>query len=301
MFVQAVDVVFVNFRSEDDVASAIDDLGSAGAHDLQVSVRVVDCSGMTDEAKAGLSGGTAVPVEVIDAGGNVGFGRAANLGAAAGGAPVIAFLNPDVAVDAAAFAGLVRAGVAGGAVAWSGVLRNPDGSVQANAAPAPSLRRMAAEYLLGADTRLAPATAEREVAVLTGAVLLVDRTAFLAAGGFASDFPLYMEDVDLSCRLSALGRVVQYPIEVGVHTGGASARHAPRETWVLLHASRVAYFAKRGRGSGAVARLVVLAGATIRALIRDRWSRPWLGGLVRATAPGFPLAELLPPRQERVG
>lgn len=290
---QGVDVVFVNYRSEEDIAQVVEGMAEAPSLGLHLSVRVVDCSGMAAGAAA-LLAAAPVPTELVHAGGNIGFGPAANVGAASGTAPVLAFVNPDVALDLSQFAALVRAGSSGGAVAWSGILHNGDGSVQRNAAPPPSLRRLAAEYLLGLDTRLPMSDRERDVGVLTGAVLLVDRGTFQSVGGFAPDFPLYMEDVDLSRRLASRGRLVQYPIEVGVHTGGRSTLHAPRETWVLLHASRVLFFARRGRTSGVAARAVVLTGALLRAVLTDRQSLKWLPQLVRATAPGFRLVTLLP-------
>lgn len=277
-----------------DLLRVLDELSTAESHGLRISVTVVDCSGIEKTVAAQIAA-SSVPTVVIDAGGNVGFGPAANLGVAVGRARVVAFMNPDIALDVPRFADLVRAGASKGAVAWSGILRNSDGTVQRNAAPAPSLCQLSAEYLIGLDTRYPAPEAEREVSVLTGALLLVDRAAFDAAGGFSPQFPLYMEDVDLSERLSKRGRLVHYPIEVARHVGGRSARHAPRETWTLLHASRVAFFARRGALVGTVARWAVLVGLAARAVIRDRRTLPWLHQVVEATARDFPLDRLLPP------
>lgn len=291
---EAVDVVFVNFRSENDIAASLARLESASLHGLDVTTTVVDCSGMCAEDAVRLQARGGAQVTVIDPGANVGFGPAANIGAARGCSPVLAFLNPDVDLDIEGLAGLIRAGLADRAAGWSGTLRNADGTMQRNAGPSPSLRQLSSEYLLGIDTRYDDPVVKREVAVLTGAVLVVDRQSFDGLGGFAPELPLYMEDVEICRRLADAGRIVQYPIEVGVHAGGRSASHAPRETWLLLHASRVAFFAKEGCVSGVLARAVVLLGVIVRALVRDQHTLAWIPRLVRATAPGFSLASLLP-------
>lgn len=273
---------------------AIAALESPEVAEFAFRVFVVDCSGSTRGAMKATAS-----VEVIDPGANIGFGPAANLGAAAGTAPVIAFVNPDVALEVGGFEDALRLGMEDGAAAWSGTLRNADGTIQRNSGPPPTLRQLAAEYLLGVDTRLPPPVDRREVSVLTGAVLLVDRKAFTAVGGFSPSLPLFMEDVDLSLRLAAQGPVLQYPIELGVHVGGRSSRHAVRATWTLLHASRVRVYARGRRRDWLAATVIVLGGVSLRALVRDRRSLRSLPLLARACRLTFPLAQLLPP-DERV-
>ncbi|HUP85612.1 MAG TPA: glycosyltransferase [Acidimicrobiales bacterium] len=291
----SVDVVFVNYRSEDDLQRVLATLESAAAYGLDVRVQVIDCSGSASHLPA--SSGF---VHVSDPGRNVGFGPAANLGAAEGTAAVVAFVNPDVELDLRGLAEVLRRGVEDRAVAWTGTLRNADGSDQRNAGPPPTMGQLAKEYLLGRDTRLPAPSGPRQVGVLTGAVLLVEREAFEAVGGFSAELPLYMEDVDLSRRLAGRGPVMQYAVELGVHLGGRSARQAVRQTWTLLHASRVRYYSGSRRRTRIAATAVVLAGVGIRAVVRDRTTVAWLPALARASSPSFPLAQLLPKDERAV-
>jgi GT2 family glycosyltransferase len=195
---------------------------------------------------------------------------------------------------------LLEAGASSEAVAWTGVLRNDDGTIQRNTAPPPALRRQLAEYLLSADTRLAPTDELRRVGVITGALLCARTQTMRAVGGFDARYPLYMEDVELSVRLGELGPLVQFPIEVGVHTGGVSASRSerPGDLDVLLHASRVAWLRERSAVGATVLRAAVMAGSALRRIVR-RGPRLDLRLLWRATARGFDLRRLLPGAQVR--
>ncbi len=286
----AVDVITVNYRSAADVRRLAADLAGLTRHGVTHHLLVVDCSGeMVDNDDGGAD------LVVIDPGGNVGFGPASNLGLQHVRAPLTAFVNPDCRLDVAAFASLVRAGLAEGAVAWTGVLRNEDGSVQRNTAPAFVLRRLALEYLAGVDTSFPGSAHRREVRTISGALIVVQAADLRAIGGFDPTYPLYVEDVDLTDRLAARGPVVQYPIELGVHVGGRSSRHARPATTTLLHASRIHWFARQGRVSGMLARVIVLLGCLLRWLAQPA-ERSALRPLDvwRAGRPTFVLAELLP-------
>ncbi|MHB8464575.1 MAG: glycosyltransferase family 2 protein [Acidimicrobiales bacterium] len=282
-----VDVVTVNYRTAAEVQRLAADLGGLDHEGIDHRLLVVDCSGEL------VDGG----VEVIDPGANIGFGAACNLGLERADAPLIAFINPDCLVDPKGLAAVIRAGDDEGAVAWTGALLNEDGSVQRNTAPAFTLRRLAAEYLLGVDTRLPAVRGRRTVHTITGAVLVCRTSDVRAVHGFDDRYPLYVEDVDLTDRLGARGAVVQFPDAVGAHFGGRSSGHAPAMTTTLLHASRIRWFRRRGRLRGGVARLVIVAGCAVRWTLRPR-ARPALdpAAIWRAGAARFPLAELLPPR-----
>lgn len=292
----SLDVVCVNFRSERFLVELVHALEPLPEHGVEFRVVVVDCSGMPPNIADDLKH-AAVPVEVLDPGRNIGFAAAANLGAAHGTAATILFVNPDFIVDSVSLARLYEAGFAEEPPAWTGTVINLDGTIQKNAAPLPSLRRLTMEYIGGIDTRLEPCHGRREAGVLTGALLFVRRNSFEAVDGFDTGFPLYMEDVDLAVRLGHLGRLVQYPLAVGTHVGGFSASQEERCTWLLLHAARVAFFRRRGRWAGAWARLVVVLGLFLRAGVGRRWGRRALRDLVKVTAVGFDLRGLLPARK----
>jgi N-acetylglucosaminyl-diphospho-decaprenol L-rhamnosyltransferase len=295
--VQGIDFVSVNYRSEDALFRLAESLQGLAATIPGCGLVVVDCSGSADRLKTLRLIGD-LPVEIFDPGENVGFARAANLGFRTSRSDVVVFVNPDVEIDPRATRSLLQQGMADGAVAWTGVLHNADGSVQLNTAPPPSLGRQALEYLLGIDTRLAEARHVREVGVISGALLCVRADAFRAIGGFDETFPLYVEDVDLCVRLARLGRLVQFPVPAAIHVGGVSAKTAPRATAALLHASRVRFYRRRSRWAGLIARATVLAGCAARRLLRPGDRSLDMDLLLQATRSSFPLESLLPARTD---
>ncbi len=160
--------------------------------------------------------------QLVRAPGNVGYGAAVNLGAAAARSPArwLAAANADVAVQPGALAALVAAGDADPGV---GVLAPrlllPDGSTQHHLHPFPSLRALLAVTV----PAVAPALRiggplegawdpehPCDVDWAHGALLLVRRGAFDAIGGFASSLWLYAEDVDLCWRLARAGWRTRY-------------------------------------------------------------------------------------------
>jgi GT2 family glycosyltransferase len=284
-----IDVVIVNYRSADHVVRLARQLDG----EIDAALCVVDCGGLDADARSALSAIDGLEVSVLDPGGNVGFGPAANLGAAASDNDVILFVNPDVMLVPAALAGLATP-PGEGVVAWTGRLADSDGGYQRNTASRPSLSAYAVEYLLGRATAHARSSDERVVGVISGALLFVRRDAFQAVGGFDERYPLYVEDVDLCERLGRLGQLVQRPVDVAFHVGGESASSAPVPTWALLHASRVAHQRRRQRWRGSATRALVLLGCSMRlARPKDR-HRSDLRLLWRATSASFDLRRLLP-------
>lgn len=285
-----VDVICVNFRTEQLLPRLLDDVARLSQFGLDPRVIVVDCSGTIGDEL------TRSAVRVLDPGGNIGFGAASNLAVREGGpVDVLLFVNPDVRFDAAAVAAVVDVVAAGEAVAATGRLRNQDGTLQRNTSPCPSLRQFARFYLAGIETRDAPSPGRREVEVISGALLAVRPDAFHRAGGFEARYPLYMEDVALCLALAEDGPLVQLPVECGIHRGAAAADSAPHASATLLHASRVAFFQHRGRLAGAAARTIVVVGLALR---RAAGRDVPLRAVVTATRPGTDPAALLPARPD---
>jgi N-acetylglucosaminyl-diphospho-decaprenol L-rhamnosyltransferase len=166
--------------------------------------------GMRDWARArGL--------QVIVSPENLGFGRGCNLGAAEAGSEFLLFINPDARLDPDAIDQLLHA--AG---------RNPDaaafGPVLVTQSGQPRYKRNS--YLLPHQSKPPrdPGTTDRPVGVLSGAVLLVRRAAFVAVGGFDSAIFLYFEDDDLSLRLTqAAGPLLLVPSARAHHDNGHSS------------------------------------------------------------------------------
>jgi GT2 family glycosyltransferase/glycosyltransferase involved in cell wall biosynthesis len=210
---------------------------------------------------------------------NAGFGPAVNLVAARTRTPWLAAANADLAFAPDALAALLAAGAAHPeAGAFAPRLLLPDGSTQHSVHPFPTVRLGLA--LSSGLARRAPVARrlpleghwdpERARAVdwAHGALLLVRRTAWDAAGGFDPEQWLWAEDLDLCWRLRRLGWRTRYVPQARVeHAASAAvgARWSADERALRTQRSAYAWLlARRGVvGTRAVA-LAHLAGPTVR-------------------------------------
>lgn len=199
-------VVTVTYNSEATIAHMLEALRAARAAG-KIEIVVVD-NASSDETLASLApyedGGL---VRVLSAGGNIGFGRACNLGASAATTEFVLFLNPDARLEAEDLARLeaVLDAHASAAVA-APVIELPDGSIQPVGAM-PSWLGLALDrtplHPIAHRTLRVPRDAEPiETTWVSGAAFLIRRAAFEAVGGFDPRFFLYYEESDLFRRLS---------------------------------------------------------------------------------------------------
>lgn len=209
---------------------------------------------------------------------NRGYGAACNRGARESVREYLLLVNSDAYVSPGAVQALAtaleqdpRAAVAGPR------LLDPDGSLQPSIQRLPSPWRVFSESsglakLTGgrAPFRGHSATREdhsapRRVESLSGAVLLVRRSAFEEVGRFDESFFLYAEEADLIARLSRRGwRILFEPRAEAVHEGGASGGD---RLFGQLHAGLVRYTRKHhGAGAAAFVRGTLAAGAAARYL-----------------------------------
>ena len=220
-----VAAVIVYFRSGRAVVGAVESLVGQGV--APTSVTVVANSPVPADIAAELADLGAV---VVPTGGNVGFAAACNLGAAGTvrRLPVVReprrHLRQGLPGDAAAPA------APGPERAVAPALRLPDGSVERSAKSRSYLRPgvlLARELGVGRALRLgspAPPRRPRVVTAVSGACLLVPRAAFDRVGGFAEEFFLYGEDVDLCLRLRRVGcKVAVIPDARAVHASGTGS------------------------------------------------------------------------------
>ena len=146
----------------------------------------------------------------IDSGGNIGFGPACNLAASVVAEPLIAFVNPDADVDGRLLGILAREIDRDPRCSSCGpILVDDEGHARSGSGgwlPTPwralihatGLFRFFPRSGIGVgsidDSRV-------EVEWIAGTCLMIRRTTFLELGGFAPQYFLYQEDMDLGRRL----------------------------------------------------------------------------------------------------
>jgi hypothetical protein len=252
-----VSVVIVNWNAGATLGACLTALSaSEGNHPHQVIV--VD-NASTDGSQSGLD--TAYPaVEVIQNPTNIGFARAVNQGLRAARGHFALVMNPDMILLPSALSRLMEfmtthldAAVAGPR------LLNPDGTVQGSARRDPSaltalFGRSAPLTLLFPNNPLSqrelPALsiagdAPVDVDWLSGACLLVRRTAWEQVGLLDERFFLFWEDADWCLRFRRYGwRVCYVPSAAGTHVIGVSRARRRLGAVLDFHVSAYRYYRK---------------------------------------------------------
>lgn len=162
---------------------------------------------------------------------NPGFATACNQGAAASDAPWLAFVNPDLLVEADTLA-LLRAQVAALGDALLGV-EQVDEHGRADAAVRrrdPDFAAMLRHPLAGSRLAVAadPAQPLQRVDAISGALMLLPRALFDRIGGWDAGYRLHAEDLDLCRRARQAGATVAVANGLRVlHVRGVSSRKRP--------------------------------------------------------------------------
>jgi GT2 family glycosyltransferase len=177
---------------------------------------------------------------VVETGHNAGFAAGANAGARAAQGDLLLFLNPD-ATPAPGFADAIRAPAREqrGWAAWMGLVTEGGGRVVNTSGGVVHFTGIAWAGEAGVP---APGSVggPREVTFASGACLAVPRGVWERAGGFAEQFFMYHEDVDLSLRLRLAGeRIGVEPLAMVDHDyefakGAAKWRLLERNRWATL-------------------------------------------------------------------
>jgi len=252
-----LDVVIVSYNVRADLDRC---LASLAAHppDRPLHVTVVD-NASSDGTVTHLRRHWPA-VTAIDAGANLGFARANNVGIRASTQPLVLLLNPDTIVGAGQIDRLVAALEAdAGAAAAGPRLVDGDGRPELSFGPALSpLGEFRQRRLMRAYERRAAwaeARVARETAAagprpwLSAACLLVRRADLEAVGLFDERFFMYTEDVDLCASLGARGRrVIFVPAATVTHLRGRAGAAAPAVTARRRRESHVAYYRKHHPG-----------------------------------------------------
>ena len=242
----ALSVVIVSYNTRADTVRCAESLTS----EVPSEVIVVD-NGSTDGTVDALR--SVLPwVRVLVQKENLGFARAANIGAAAATSPYLAFVNSDCVAQDGCLNRLVgyldeRPGTS---VAVPRLL-DEQRRVQRNVGRLPTLSSIALEYLAGRITdpyELQRLSEPTPVEAFSGAALMIRRLDFWAAGGFHEDYFMYVEDVELSRRLGSQRKLIEYvPDAIMFHAEGGSSGPRADALTAMLHRHREDY-ARRTMG-----------------------------------------------------
>lgn len=293
--VEPVTTIVVTYNNERQIADCLASL----QRDPTTADAIVVVDNASADATAAIVAEQFPNVELVRSPANLGFGRACNVGAQRAAGDYLAFVNPDTVIEDDAITNLLafaRSRPEGGI--WGGRAIKPDGSPGIESVFAqPSLWGNLC-FGLGLTTLLPRSIFDpeslggwerdsvREVGVVCGLLMLVERRLWERLNGFDEDFFMYAEDVDLSLRAAKLGyRPCMTPKAVVVHEGGGSSPTTGAGRTLLL-TGRVTFIRKhwgplrRTAGIG-----LLLLGTGLRAAgggegWRDAWRqrKDWLHG-----------------------
>ena len=246
-------IIIVTYNSTRDIDACLDSLDR---HPPGVPYDVVVVDNASPDGTAEAVRRRWPSARVIDAGSNMGFARAINLGIRRSSGNFVLLLNPDTVVTAGAFDTLLRLlEQRGDAAAIGPRLEDAHGRAELSfgrmIGPLAELR----QKLLGAGHRrglpFVRGYVERithrphDVDWVSGACLLVRRADAEAAGLFDERYFMYTEDVDFCAALRSRGRAVLFtPAAHIVHLRGRSAAAAPAATRAAYRRSQIAFYDK---------------------------------------------------------
>lgn len=189
-------------------------------------------------------------VVIISGHGNIGYGAGHNLAIRATAAATHLVLNPDVELDPDALRHGLLTLSEHACVLVGAVGRNANGKPGYLSKRMPSvglfyLRGFAPAWLKKRfEKRLAryeyrdlPTNRVSDVTLVSGAFMLCRTDALRAVNGFDERYFLHFEDLDLSLRLHAQGRVVSDPQVTLIHHGGNAAGKGTRHLRLFLRSA----------------------------------------------------------------
>jgi N-acetylglucosaminyl-diphospho-decaprenol L-rhamnosyltransferase len=267
-------VVVVTYSPGDTLTSFLTSLGTATTTPYDV---VLADNGSVDGAPEAAVG---PGVSLVRTGGNLGYGRAANVGAAGSSAEWLVVANPDVIWSPGSLDELLDAGRRWpGAACLGPAIRTPDGQLYPSARAFPSLGRGIGHALFGWWWPSNPWTksyraevgkpAEGLTGWLSGSCMLLRRAAFEQVGGFDPSYFMYCEDMDLGHRLAEAGwSNVYVPSAVVTHIGAHATSRVAAAMVAEHHRALYRYLSRQYAGPRyALLRPLLAAGLFLRYLL----------------------------------
>ena len=245
-------IIIVTYNSRAEIDACLESLVGHTAP-FPTSLTVVD--NQSTDGTAGHVRQTWPAVNVIDAGGNLGFAKANNLGIRATDSEYVLLMNPDTVAPPGAIQTLVR-GLAAhpeAAIAGARLLSTtgfPELSWGPPIGPWNELKQKIFSGLYHRKVRRIVRKVDklsrtaREVAWVSGACMVIRRPDLEAVGLLDERYFMYTEDVDLCMQMRQRGRTILYVAgaEVLHHRGRSAARNP--ETDRKRRKSQVAYYDK---------------------------------------------------------
>lgn len=245
-------IIIVSFNARDDLVRCLQSIAAAPPRASHEVIVVDNASTDGSAAAAARIAGT----QVIEAGGNVGFARANNIGIRAAKGINLLLLNSDTIVPRGAIDALLDELGRRPDIAVVGP-RLVDGEGRAELSfgrmigPLSELRQ---KRLVRGHERRQPKTSqavedltrcEQYPDWVTAACLLVRRADAEAVGLLDERYFMYTEDVDFCAAIRARGRRILFtPAVEVVHLRGRSAAAAPAATRRAYDRSRLAFYEK---------------------------------------------------------
>lgn len=246
-------IVIVSFNTRRDLGACLRSLHAAPP-DVSHEIVVVDNASSDGSVAAVTAAWPAV--RVLEMGRNAGFAAATNAGVRASESELVLWLNSDTVVPPGSLDQLVRALERDPEVAVAGPrLVDARGAVELSFGRMISPWNEARQKLLGIGLarRAWPLTRWIEGRTrqshhpdwVSGACLLVRRSAGEAAGWLDERFFLYAEDVDFCAAIRARGgRILFTPAAEVVHARGRSGAVDPAATRAARRRSQIAFYVK---------------------------------------------------------
>ena len=246
-------IVIVTFNSRGQIDACLESLVT---HPPAVEHEIIMVDNASPDGTAAAVRARGTGVRVIDAGGNVGFASANNLGIRQSSGELVLLLNPDTVVPRGAIDRLVaaiddRPDAAAAGPRLVGADGRAELSFGAMVAPLAELRQKLltgghARGLLVVSQYVEHLTrAPRDVDWVSGACLLVRRADAEAVGLLDERYFMYLEDVDFCAALRSRGRAILFvPDAEVVHLRGASRRSATGASERAYRRGQIAFYDK---------------------------------------------------------
>ena len=267
---RSVSAVVVNYNARDHLLECVRSLRAAGVDDVVVA------DNDSGDGSAWALQGSDPDARLVATGANLGYGTAANRGAALARGDLLLVCNSDVVVEPGAVKALAAALESAPGTGFVGPrIENLDGTVYPSPRTFPDLGVALGHAFLGLVAprnrftrryRMLDLDRTRPAAVdwVSGACFLARREAWDDVGGFDESYFMYAEDVDLCWRARRAGWAVAFEPEARVvHVQGVSSDLAPYRMIVEHHRSLLRFH--RATRTGAAAALTPLVAAALAA------------------------------------